>query len=515
LKIAVLSSASAGGAGIAAYRIFEALSTHHDHSVDFFDMSILGHASDEVSPHESVTNRKITNTHFTADYASDIRTWLIDMLAEYDYLNIQWSSYLLSIVEILELARLGKKILFTLHDFYYITGGCHYPAGCTGYKNNCIGCPQVNERIYTHHDVIHALKLKREIFSYSNVHLSAPSNYIVNSAIKSGIIPKERGHACRNAYQPTDTHNAASSDVLSLLLIADSFLEERKGIELAINSIKEFCRINQTNSQDFRLHVVGTCEKDIPALLADSKLSLMLHGHVSEHSKLVAIFQQCQYMLTCSYEDNWPNILVEAGAYGCIPIVGKGHGCEEFCHEFNTGFIASQYSSEAFATCLSSAANATVKEISAMAESLRQSVRNIHSYTRVSGHYLSIFPEILADENARFKYLNKARGEESTCLVSENFLGQTIRILLVRNNTRNHGFSSIKLNIQDTPFAITEASSDDDLIVTYDDQTIQQIHLEPGKDFKLPTCEESRCIRTIFALASSTFGLREFRVKFE
>jgi len=65
MKIAVLSSASAGGAGIAAFRIYQALQAS-DHEVDFIDIRALGEAvCQEVSPQISATNRKITNTHFT------------------------------------------------------------------------------------------------------------------------------------------------------------------------------------------------------------------------------------------------------------------------------------------------------------------------------------------------------------------------------------------------------------------------------------------------------------------
>ncbi len=514
MKIAVLSSASAGGAGIAAYRIFEALSIHQNHSVDFFDMSILGHASIEVSPHASATNREITNTHFTTDYASNSRAWLIDMLAEYDCLNIQWSSYLLSIAEILELAKLGVNILFTLHDFYFITGGCHYPAGCTGYRENCVGCSQVNEQMYTYQDVIHALKIKREIFSYPNIHLSAPSEYIVNSAVKSGIIPKERGHVLRNAYQPIKTTPVpADPGVFSLLLIADSFLEERKGIELAINAIIEFCKINQTSSDNFNLHVVGTCEKDIPAMLAEANLTLTLHGHVSGHDNLVEIFQQCKYMLTCSYEDNWPNILVEAGAYGCIPIVGKGHGCEEFCLELNTGIISKEYSNRAFADSLNSALNISTANRLAMAESLIERTRKMHSYAVVSEKYLSTLIGISNQHNTIITRPNITSDKSQKLQVSENYLGRLTKSLLLENKIKNHAHDSLEISIFDTPFKCLDSKGKANLVVNYDDQTSEKIHIEPRQNIQLAIVEKSRCMTSVFTLGSCSFGLMEFNIQ--
>lgn len=520
MKIAVLSSASAGGAGIAAYRIFEAIKSQQSHAVDFFDMTILDSTIDEVSPQQSATNQKISNTHFTIDYANGCRAWLIDLLIDYDYLNIHWSSYLLSIAEILTLADLGKNILFTLHDFYYITGGCHYPAGCTGYREHCVGCPQVNENLYEYETVIYALKLKREIFSHPNVHLSAPSSYIVDLAVNSGIIPEERGHVLRNVYNPLITPPAPlDPTVFSLLLISDSFFEERKGFVLAINSIIEFCKREKTHSHKIRLHVVGSCKKDIYSLLADTDLSLVLHGHVREHTKLVEIFQQCQFMLTCSYEDNWPNILVEAGAYGCIPIVGIGHGCEEFCREFDTGLIASDYTPESFADCLLSAYEMSNDSRSNKSrDEFIDRVRAMHSYANVSDKYIAVFSEISDAEGVK---LRKSQPQEvkttgiSVFAVSENFLGQITRSMLARNKTKQLEFNSIKLTVEDTPFANETIANGQQVIVIFDDQSSRQFSVEPGNNVDLPIYENGRSARSVFMAKSNSFGLRQVRIQFE
>jgi len=517
VKIAVLSSAPAGGAGIAAYRVFEALNKHESHSVDFLDINTIGHVSNEISPSESATNKKITNTHFTIDYASGSRSWLVDFLTEYDCLNIHWSSCLLSASEILMLAKLGKSILFTLHDFYYITGGCHYPAGCTGYMENCISCPQVNEQLYSLQHVIRALKLKREIFSHANVHLSAPSKYIVDSAVYSRIIPKERGHVLRNAYDVLTTSPAlAETGIFSLLLIADSFLEERKGIELAINSIKEFCKRYENDDSNFNLHIVGTCDKDIPTLLADSKLSLILHGHVRDHSKLVHIFQQCQYQLTCSYEDNWPNTLVEAGAYGCIPIVGMGHGCEEFCREFNTGIVAKEYTPDVFADCLTAAKNTTDEKRSELQKDIRKSVRSTHSFATVSIEYIRVFTEITKTKNTKQNSNSIKVTPNATLpvyLVSENFLGQTSRSLLASIRLGRNTGDSIELAIEDSPFAAEGPSGPDHIAVIFEGQVSKQYIIGQRKNTVVPVKSNDLWATCVFLPKSKSFGLRHIRIQ--
>jgi hypothetical protein len=388
VKIAILSSASAGGAGIAAYRLYQAFVANSDHEVDFFDMATLGQVNIEVSPTDSASNGKITNTHFTIDYASDVRQWVIDLLMDYDAINVQWASYLVSLSEIHELAKSGKKILFTLHDFHYITGGCHYPAGCTGFLKNCVACPQVNEKVLSQQTVVATNKLKRNIFSYDNVHLSAPSQFIVDNAIRSGIVPPERAHVLRNAYEPVcEFEHKDNTAEKSILLIADSFDEQRKGLALAVDSLKIAAQDFRENNSKVTLHLVGGLDAEVIRRLDDSDIKIVTHGHIKDHGKLVDIFKQCQFILSCSYEDNWPNILVESGSYGCIPIVGKWHGCEEFVDALGLGFVSEGYTAVYFAMAINSALAETLPKN--VVKNYVNDIRKMHFHELIVKNYIA------------------------------------------------------------------------------------------------------------------------------
>tara|TARA_R110002167_G_scaffold5075_3_gene23837 strand:+ start:624 stop:2096 length:1473 start_codon:yes stop_codon:yes gene_type:complete len=401
MKVAILSSASAGGAGIAAYRIYEALSQSSELEVDFFDMSSLGQVDIAVSPTHSATNGKITNTHFTVDYATEPRQWVIELLSQYDVLNIHWASYLLSLCEIHELAKRGKRILFTMHDFLYITGGCHYPAGCLGFLEGCVGCPQVDEQKCDLHTVIDTQKLKRKIFSYENVHLAAPSAFIVNNAIRSGIVPEHRAHVLRNAYQPIEPFESREcGNKRSILLIADSFDEQRKGLQLAVDSLKLAFSSEKAKVYQLELHLVGGIDKEVIDQLDGLPVRIVTHGHIKQHEKLVQIFKQCQFILTCSYEDNWPNILVEAGSYGCVPIVGKWHGCEEFARQFNSSYVAETYTPSAFSSVISDALVIQLDNLNVLREAINKKIRDNHAYIWAAEKYIQVFNGETSRKNA-------------------------------------------------------------------------------------------------------------------
>lgn len=388
MKLAILSSAPAGGAGIAAYRIYEALKRNTNYQIDFIDIALLGEVSHDVSPTFSGTNNSISNTHFTIDYASDVRDWVVDYLMKYDLINIQWSSYLISTAEILELAKAGKRILFTLHDYYYFTGGCHYPAGCNGYKNSCLACPQVDESKCSQLSVMDSFDIKKKIFSYSNVHLSAPSKFIVNAALQSGIIKNDRVHVIRNAYEPIIGKSKNYSE-RSILLISDSFSEKRKGLAIAVKALNKV--VSNITNINILVHLVGGLDRDVLAQLDNEKLHINTHGHIKDHLKLVDIYKQSNFILTASLEDNWPNILVESSSYGCVPIVGPGHGCEEFVREFNFGYVSLDYSSNSFAEIIINAISEPWDKLKKNSEK----VVKMHSYDSISKNYVSVFERVL------------------------------------------------------------------------------------------------------------------------
>lgn len=390
-RIAILSSASGGGAGIAAKRVHDALCEHSGAEVDFVDMASLGERlPDDVSRPKSMSNRKISDTHFTIEYSGFYRGWLVDMLSEYDAVNVHWSSYLISLSELDELSRRGVPMLFTLHDFYYLTGGCHYPSHCTSYKANCQACPQVDVTQCDFSAIPENHAIKKRIFSRDNVHLAAPSEFLTNKAVEAGIVPKAKAHVLRNAYKPVgEFEPSADGDEVRLMLIADSLAERRKGMDLAIESLGEATRrLEQTQStKRLVVDLVGNCPAELAELMANSGLDYKAHGKITKHEKLVDLYKQCQLLLSCSYEDNWPNILVEAGSYGCVPIVGPSHGCEEFVDVFGVGFVADAYSVDSFAKGIVSSVQG-LGGIQVLKFS--EQVRDMHKYSETSASYSSL-----------------------------------------------------------------------------------------------------------------------------
>ena len=418
--IAILSSASGGGAGIAAKRLCDGLNSTGKYQANFVDVNLVGESiSPTVCLPGNLSNHKHTNTHFTAEHQGFVRGWLIDLLSKFELINVHWASYLVSVSELQELAQRGMKILFTMHDFYYSTGGCHYPAGCTGQTLSCRTCPQVNIADFDHASVATAFRAKQKLLNLPNVHVSAPSRFVVESVERAGLIPTDRGHVIRNIYEPLATgFSTKQASKQKLLLIADSLSEKRKGMELALAALH---LVSTQNKVPVEIHVVGNATDEFKKAFKDHGLSPVFHGRIEKHAALVDIYRDVGLMLTCSYEDNWPNILVEAGSYGVIPIVGSGHGCEEFCRHFSIGKVVDSYTPDAFANAISAQIEAfpSDDELSSFSDA----VRTEHATETIVDTYEAILS--IMDENTTQTGAFAVPRESNR--VSENYLGRMRR----------------------------------------------------------------------------------------
>lgn len=387
-SVAVLSSAPSGGAGIAARRLGEALATRDDLAVDVIDLARLGEAvPPEAAPPGSFSNRTVSDVHFTVEHPGFERGWFVELLAGYDLVNVHWAVGLISLAELDALGRTGTPLVFTLHDFLHVSGGCHYPGSCPHLGEGCMACPQIDRQRASAGLPPRLRRIREEIFARPNVHLTAPSAYVRDRAVESGIVPPARAHVLRNPYavpvapQPRDGGGPAR-----ILLIADNLDERRKNMRLALEALAALAAGGLP--RPILVDLVGEGGAEVEGALGAGGIPFLAHGRIHDHAAISAICRDCDIVLTASLEDNWPNILVEAGVHGVLPVVGPGHGCEEFVRAFSFGEVAFAYTADAFAAALRRA----IDRVSpAHAERAGAAIRAAHDPARIARTFVETF----------------------------------------------------------------------------------------------------------------------------
>ena len=102
------------------------------------------------------------------------------------------------------------------------------------------------------------------------------------------------------------------SDVLKFVFVGR--YERRKGIEELNEVIRELL------DKEFEFHFIGPVPEEKKLGARSSKLKVHYHGQVSEENKIKEILQACDVLVSPSWSEGMPTVILEAMASGCAII---------------------------------------------------------------------------------------------------------------------------------------------------------------------------------------------------
>lgn len=108
-----------------------------------------------------------------------------DIVKEADIINLHWiNEGFISLKSISLLAAFKKPVVFTLHDMWAFTGGCHYDNGCEKYLDNCGNCPSL--RFRKEYDFSRKIyNIKSSAYKDLNFSVVTSSNWLNSEAKKA------------------------------------------------------------------------------------------------------------------------------------------------------------------------------------------------------------------------------------------------------------------------------------------------------------------------------------------
>ena len=259
-----------------------------------------------------------------------------------DLVHLHWTSYGLLNVE--DLARLGRPIVWTLHDMWAFTGGCHYSLGCSRYQAKCGRCPVLSSD--GDDDLSRRLwQRKRRAWDDLTLHIVAPSRWMAQTARKSSLFGDREIEVIPNAldvelFKPGNRAAARArfglphAPRLVLFGAVDSANNPRKGPHLLRAALEH---LRGRAKEPIELIVLG---QDGPGPGEGFALPTHYAGSLSDDAALVDLYAASDVVVLPSVEDNLPNIAMEALACG-RPCVGFGvGGLPDLIAHGGTGYLA-------------------------------------------------------------------------------------------------------------------------------------------------------------------------------
>jgi len=279
--------------------------------------------------------------------------WLPDKIASQiahlnpDIVNLHWvnGGYL----QAESIAQLSKPIVWTLHDMWGFTGGCHYDEGCARYAQSCGACPQLGS--HQNRDLSRWV-WRRKAKAWKNVDLTivAPSQWLANSAKASSLFKDRRVEWIpygidTKIYRPIDRRTAR--EILGLpqekrLILSGSLgaiSDKRKGFHLLQPALQE---LRQTQWHDqLELVVFGTSRPENPP---DLGLKTHYVGTLNDDLSLALLYSAADVFVAPSVQDNLPNTVMESLACGTPAIAFNIGGMPDMIEHGRNGYLATPYS---------------------------------------------------------------------------------------------------------------------------------------------------------------------------
>lgn len=250
------------------------------------------------------------------------------------------------------LRRLAAPLVWTLHDMWPFTGGCHYDRGCGRHREGCGRCPILGSSSRFDLSRLQAWRKRRAISRMGKVRFIGSSSWIAAEAGVSLIArrseievhpnpvdhnvfaPVEKSFARRVLGLPTDVP-------LLLFVAAKPTTNPVKGFDHLVDAIERL------RAAEANLVLVGAVDAStLPMLPVRVHVLGELHDDVS----LTLAYSAADVAVVPSVQDNAPLVVSEAMACGTPVVAFSIGGLPDLVRHRETGFLASPFDPVEFAT---------------------------------------------------------------------------------------------------------------------------------------------------------------------
>ena len=263
-----------------------------------------------------------------------------------DIINLHWING--GYIKLENLARIPYPIVWTLHDMWSFTGGCHYSGECARYENTCGCCPELSS---TRENDLSRWNWLRKKRAWKDIpfHIVTPSQWLKECAAGSALFS---GSDIRvipygfdiSVYSPKDKMIARERlgippDRKIILFGATTATSDpRKGFQYLIPALKSLAVSGW--GEKIELVVYGSNEPENPP---DFGMKARYMGHIKDEETVASLNSAADVFVAPSLQDNLPNTVMEALACGTPVVAFHIGGMPDMIDQGVTGWLAKPF----------------------------------------------------------------------------------------------------------------------------------------------------------------------------
>lgn len=320
------------------------------------------------------------------------------MVKACDLVNLHWIAGMVNHSEFF--SKIGSKpVVWTLHDFNPITGGCHIPVECTKYETGCGSCPQLGSN--DPDDLSRRIFLRKEgAYKGREIAVVAPSGYMADCVKKSVLFKNFKIYTIPHGlpgsvFKKRDKN--LSRDLLglprdkTLILIRPNHTIENKGFKYLLEALRIIK--DRTSRPEIALVVLGP-KKDPDILLKETGYPVYQPGYIQDEDMLFAAYSSCDLTVVPSLQEIFGLTCLESMACG-TPVVGSKAGeMIEMIMPYKTGLLADPKDIKDLADKIEYMITRP-KEREAMGEEARNTAERAYTIDAQARSYLNLYETLL------------------------------------------------------------------------------------------------------------------------
>lgn len=275
---------------------------------------------------------------------------------EADVVCLNWINQgLLSLRGIERIHRLGKPVVWTMHDQWNMTGVCHYTSGCERWKETCGNCPLVREG-RSLRDLSTTVQARKSAF-YSRVPVSfvAVSNRLAELARQSSLMSDADITVIPNAF-PVDRYTCEPDCGRELLGLPTDGRLVVMGAARLDDPVKNFPLAIEALNHVTTPGAVAVLFGDLrnPSLLDRLTIPHVWLGRI-DGDRVRSLMAHADVVLSTSVWETLPGTLIEGIASGAVAVATTNGGQADIISDGFNGYLVSENGAEVIAGAIDKA----------------------------------------------------------------------------------------------------------------------------------------------------------------
>ena len=330
---------------------------------------------------------------------------------DYDIVHLHWINN--RFLDIRELSKIHKPIVWTLHDSWPFCGVCHYFIDCERYQTHCGACPMLGSK--NEQDLAYEIfEKKLEAYKDLNLHIVTPSRWLGDCAKKSALLGRFPVHVIPNCLDTDLFRPLSSAEILTIAerlqnAVVSRVLREATekriakplilfgAMNAANDRIKGFASLLSAlqilDAQGFKAHLVvfGANAQDLPMTFQNIDVTFV--GYIHDSSVLTTLYNVANVMVVPSLTENLSNAIMESLSSGTPVVAFNIGGNSDMIDHQQNGYLANELDCEDMAHGIQWCIENYTNDVLSL--NARQKVMNNYTIEIVSEQYKQLYQTLV------------------------------------------------------------------------------------------------------------------------